>query len=56
MTNYERYKKTKDSYLKLWLVDKIKHCDICNKDVKYMSYRLHLKSKKHINNINKLIK
>lgn len=29
---------------------RVKHCQICNKDVKYNSFLNHLKSKKHLQN------
>lgn len=49
MSNYEKYKITKDKCLKEWLLNKKRRCDKCEKDYAYMSYDRHLKSKKHIN-------
>lgn len=43
---YEEHKQHKQEYAK-----KLRKCEICEKDIKNSSYRLHLKSVKHILNM-----
>jgi hypothetical protein len=56
--SYEEWKKDNPNYYKDYfqnkLKDRIKHCDCCNKNLKYMSWINHSRGNLHKTNMNKI--